>query len=265
MAPRTIAQVDCFSQAFQPTRSVIQGLRNGTRFARCMTYFILDRMSQSRPSVDMRLWMDDLSQFVAGPRKVIRGKLVKVLEETCQWLDKYGLKVAPKSVILCSKFPDAKHIAARLRVRGITVVPVLQTAYLGVDSGGGRRHARATAHARIIKAGVMNAKIAKFARAARRYKPSIRLECKGAQPAGHYGHQNPLSFRGQHVAYAEEDGLSCMCCSTRPLPHNSVGHQMSKTRPWSTCKRGVLEVLAHQLGQHAEHSWRSQSRVDTHG
>eukprot|EP00959_Pyramimonas_sp_CCMP1952_P119790 2504745-Pyramimonas_sp.AAC.1 len=35
----------------------------------------------------------------------------------------------------------------------------------------------------------MHGRIARFARASRRYKPTMRLEAAAAQPAGHYGHQ----------------------------------------------------------------------------
>eukprot|EP00959_Pyramimonas_sp_CCMP1952_P297660 6226862-Pyramimonas_sp.AAC.1 len=35
--PRLLAQFDAASQPCQATRPIIQGLRSGTRFARCMT------------------------------------------------------------------------------------------------------------------------------------------------------------------------------------------------------------------------------------
>eukprot|EP00959_Pyramimonas_sp_CCMP1952_P443058 9275329-Pyramimonas_sp.AAC.1 len=36
VAPRTLAQDGCFSAAFQPSRSIVQGIRSGVRFGRCM-------------------------------------------------------------------------------------------------------------------------------------------------------------------------------------------------------------------------------------
>eukprot|EP00959_Pyramimonas_sp_CCMP1952_P319408 6683879-Pyramimonas_sp.AAC.1 len=53
LGPRVLAQLDCFSEALQPTGSAIQGLRRGARFARCMTYHILDSVSKDSPMVDI--------------------------------------------------------------------------------------------------------------------------------------------------------------------------------------------------------------------
>eukprot|EP00959_Pyramimonas_sp_CCMP1952_P343634 7198215-Pyramimonas_sp.AAC.1 len=115
-------------------------------------------MSQRHPLVDMRLWIDDLSQSLASSRRTIRKVMVQVLHQTAQLLDKDGLKVAAKSVVLCSKFQDAKFISSRLKMKGIDVIPVLQTAHLGLDMGAGRQ-ARATARKRVTKAGTMSSKI----------------------------------------------------------------------------------------------------------
>eukprot|EP00959_Pyramimonas_sp_CCMP1952_P061460 1284372-Pyramimonas_sp.AAC.1 len=35
----------------------------------------------------------------------------------------------------------------------------------------------------------MSSKLVRFARASKRYRPAVRLEQCGAQPAGHYGHE----------------------------------------------------------------------------
>eukprot|EP00959_Pyramimonas_sp_CCMP1952_P072829 1522083-Pyramimonas_sp.AAC.1 len=54
---------------------------------------------------------------------------------------------------------------------------------------GAGRQARPTARKRVVKAGAMSSKIVRFARASRRHRPAVRLEERGAQPAGHYGHE----------------------------------------------------------------------------
>eukprot|EP00959_Pyramimonas_sp_CCMP1952_P401565 8413992-Pyramimonas_sp.AAC.1 len=36
VAPRALAQDGCFSTAFQPSRSIVQGILSGVRFGRCM-------------------------------------------------------------------------------------------------------------------------------------------------------------------------------------------------------------------------------------
>ena len=138
--------------------------------------------------VDMRLWIDDLSQMVKGSRGFIRKRLVRVLSQTSEGLAAEGLQVAAKSVVLCSDHRDAKVVSSRLRARGITVVPVLQASYLGIDTGAGR-HARATKRQRVVKGLTMHKKIARFARASSRYRPTMRLEAAAAQPASLYGHQ----------------------------------------------------------------------------
>eukprot|EP00959_Pyramimonas_sp_CCMP1952_P209479 4382567-Pyramimonas_sp.AAC.1 len=95
----------------------------------------------------MRSRIDDLSQFVAGSRQVIRKVMVRVLHQTSQLLDADGLEIAAKSAILCSKFQGAKFISAKLKAKGVEVIPALQTAHLGIDMGAGRQ-ARATARKR---------------------------------------------------------------------------------------------------------------------
>eukprot|EP00959_Pyramimonas_sp_CCMP1952_P367125 7689483-Pyramimonas_sp.AAC.1 len=138
---------------------------------------------------------------MAGSRQVIREVMVRVLHQTSQLLDADGLKIAAKSVILCSKLQDAKFISAKLKAKGVEVIPVLQTAYLGIDMGAGRQ-ARATARKRVAKAGATSSKIIRFARASKRHRPAARLEQCGAQPAGHYGHEVKLG----HAASSSRRG-----------------------------------------------------------
>ncbi len=38
MAARCLRQAGAYSEAFSPTRSVVQGLRSGTRFAKAVTF-----------------------------------------------------------------------------------------------------------------------------------------------------------------------------------------------------------------------------------
>eukprot|EP00959_Pyramimonas_sp_CCMP1952_P054433 1138368-Pyramimonas_sp.AAC.1 len=47
---------------------------------------------------------------------------------------------------------DSKAVVRQLRRRGIDIQAVRQAGYLGVDLGGGRRAARATRAARVVKA-----------------------------------------------------------------------------------------------------------------
>eukprot|EP00959_Pyramimonas_sp_CCMP1952_P008987 187454-Pyramimonas_sp.AAC.1 len=63
----------------------------------------------------MRLWIGNISKFLAGPRQTIRKVMVQVLYQTSQMLDADGLKVAAKSVAPRSKLPDAKLIFSELK------------------------------------------------------------------------------------------------------------------------------------------------------
>eukprot|EP00959_Pyramimonas_sp_CCMP1952_P080401 1680267-Pyramimonas_sp.AAC.1 len=75
--------------------------------------------------------------------------MVQCLSDTCEAIQTAGLQVSTKSVVLCARLCDAKVIARRLRLKGYHINAVGQTAHLGGDMGGGKRHARATRTARI--------------------------------------------------------------------------------------------------------------------
>eukprot|EP00959_Pyramimonas_sp_CCMP1952_P368379 7716420-Pyramimonas_sp.AAC.1 len=69
MAPRVLSQLGSFSQAFQPWQSIIQGLRGGTRFGRCMVYYILMKLTTTHVNMSYRISVDDLTQHTAGSRR----------------------------------------------------------------------------------------------------------------------------------------------------------------------------------------------------
>eukprot|EP00959_Pyramimonas_sp_CCMP1952_P060548 1264843-Pyramimonas_sp.AAC.1 len=70
--PRSLGQSGAYAEPILPTHSIVQGLRGGTRFARCLTYFILSRVTVARPAMGTRIWVGDLSQRVRGSRRAIR-------------------------------------------------------------------------------------------------------------------------------------------------------------------------------------------------
>eukprot|EP00959_Pyramimonas_sp_CCMP1952_P088206 1845340-Pyramimonas_sp.AAC.1 len=57
-----------------------------------------------------RLWVDDLSQTIRGSRKVIRCQMVECIVQTCEQLAQRRLKVADKSIIMCTNVQDTKAI-----------------------------------------------------------------------------------------------------------------------------------------------------------
>eukprot|EP00959_Pyramimonas_sp_CCMP1952_P348896 7310009-Pyramimonas_sp.AAC.1 len=62
IAPRVLAQSGSYTLPCQPTRSAIQGLRSGTRFAKVITYKAMRRVTQVHARCTHRIWVDDLSR-----------------------------------------------------------------------------------------------------------------------------------------------------------------------------------------------------------
>eukprot|EP00959_Pyramimonas_sp_CCMP1952_P278279 5817955-Pyramimonas_sp.AAC.1 len=102
---------------------------------------------------------------------------------------KWKLDVSPKSVIVCSVHGDAVEISRRLRARGFLVRAVRQAPFLGIDQGGGTRHARQSRRKRVAKHAKLHSKIRRYARAAKTFTVTSRLERTSAAAAGNYGHQ----------------------------------------------------------------------------
>eukprot|EP00959_Pyramimonas_sp_CCMP1952_P238736 4988613-Pyramimonas_sp.AAC.1 len=50
-SPRMLDQGDAVSLPFQATRSIVQGLRSGTRFARCVTSLVMERLTVMHPGL----------------------------------------------------------------------------------------------------------------------------------------------------------------------------------------------------------------------
>eukprot|EP00959_Pyramimonas_sp_CCMP1952_P152136 3183249-Pyramimonas_sp.AAC.1 len=107
-----------------------------------MAHYVMAKISCSHQGVSHRLWIDDLSQSLAGSRQKIASSLSACLADAADELKKMKLQIAAKSCVVCSHHGDAKEIVRRLRRRGFTVQANLQAGFLGVDLGGGRRTAR---------------------------------------------------------------------------------------------------------------------------
>eukprot|EP00959_Pyramimonas_sp_CCMP1952_P147049 3077653-Pyramimonas_sp.AAC.1 len=65
---RTLIQNGAASEPFQTSRSVVQGLRAGTSFARTMTYFAMKQVTTASPRMGHKLWIGDISQKAVGSR-----------------------------------------------------------------------------------------------------------------------------------------------------------------------------------------------------
>ena len=111
----------------------------------------------------------------------------------------------------------------------------------------------------MAKASGMNDKIRRFARAARRYRPAVRLEKAGAQAAGHYGHQvygvfgsNLLAMRRRlgHVASSARRGRCLTSVLDLRCPGQDPGYKLPREclrlwlSTWSSTPRVQAGVQA---------------------
>eukprot|EP00959_Pyramimonas_sp_CCMP1952_P053903 1127388-Pyramimonas_sp.AAC.1 len=74
-----------------------------------------------------RIWIDDLSQRVAGSRRHVRTTLIKGILSTVKEFWRLGLGISPKSVVTCSHHSDAVAVAMVLARRGVSLSAVLQS------------------------------------------------------------------------------------------------------------------------------------------
>eukprot|EP00959_Pyramimonas_sp_CCMP1952_P289029 6044836-Pyramimonas_sp.AAC.1 len=109
LAPRALGQGPAFAEPIQPTRSIAQGLRGGTRLARCLACFRLDRITNAHPGTGSRIWIDDLSQRARASRKVLKDWLTARLLDTCLALRGLQLTASPKSISRGTRIDDARH------------------------------------------------------------------------------------------------------------------------------------------------------------
>eukprot|EP00959_Pyramimonas_sp_CCMP1952_P229578 4800132-Pyramimonas_sp.AAC.1 len=94
---RCLIQEGASSNPFEPSHSIVQGLRPGTIFARIMTYFTLNIVATLSPHTGHRVWIDDISQAITGSTKPVRQSLIKAIVDTGKALARRKLKISPKS------------------------------------------------------------------------------------------------------------------------------------------------------------------------
>eukprot|EP00959_Pyramimonas_sp_CCMP1952_P434168 9091907-Pyramimonas_sp.AAC.1 len=68
-----------------------------------------------------RIWVDDLSQRAVGSAASVTSDLIRCLRDTCRGLAQLHLRVAQKSVVMCSAFKEAVKVSRALRRAGFTV------------------------------------------------------------------------------------------------------------------------------------------------
>eukprot|EP00959_Pyramimonas_sp_CCMP1952_P112363 2349393-Pyramimonas_sp.AAC.1 len=99
-------------------------------------------MSAAHLQMSHRIWIDNLAQRALGSRSSAPRQLIDILKATCQGLAGTQLKVASKSVVMCTHHPDAARVARTLRLAGYAIEPQCPAGFFGIDIGGGGRRAR---------------------------------------------------------------------------------------------------------------------------
>ena len=98
-SPRMLDQGDAVSRPFQAIRSIIQGLRSGTRIARCVTNLVMERLTVMHSGLSEWLWIDDLSQSAVGSSRSLRRSLIEGVTSTHTLLSEVKLEMASKSTV----------------------------------------------------------------------------------------------------------------------------------------------------------------------
>eukprot|EP00959_Pyramimonas_sp_CCMP1952_P222855 4659039-Pyramimonas_sp.AAC.1 len=106
VAARTPGLLGAATRASRPTRSVVKGLRAGTRFAKAMTHYALATTTVANPRLGQRAKIGDLSQPARGLRAAVRKDLAACVVDACE-----QLSAKPKSVIVILSLQDAKWVA----------------------------------------------------------------------------------------------------------------------------------------------------------
>eukprot|EP00959_Pyramimonas_sp_CCMP1952_P428693 8978850-Pyramimonas_sp.AAC.1 len=83
------------------------GLGAGTRFGKCAAQFTMYKITTAHVNMSHRLWVDDLSQSCKGSRIGMRQQQISCLLTTCRTFVEAGLRISPKSVVVCSNVQDA--------------------------------------------------------------------------------------------------------------------------------------------------------------
>eukprot|EP00959_Pyramimonas_sp_CCMP1952_P152319 3186759-Pyramimonas_sp.AAC.1 len=96
MAPIILAQCGAHAAPFRPTRSIIQGLRNGVRIGRLLTHFILDRLRTARVASSQRVWVDGLYIGHKGSRAAVRKSIISGVVLVRDQVVGAGIQLAPK-------------------------------------------------------------------------------------------------------------------------------------------------------------------------
>eukprot|EP00959_Pyramimonas_sp_CCMP1952_P284391 5944921-Pyramimonas_sp.AAC.1 len=115
---RTLSQEGAVCNPFEPCQSVIQGLRGGTRFAKILTHFIMRVVVTATPTMNHRVWIGDVCQKITGSRQAVRSNLILGIVKTGQELAKAGLRLAKKSVVMCTNAADARAVARAAKLKG---------------------------------------------------------------------------------------------------------------------------------------------------
>eukprot|EP00959_Pyramimonas_sp_CCMP1952_P180062 3765366-Pyramimonas_sp.AAC.1 len=72
-----------------------------------MVHYVLDRICTAHPRMGHRIWVGDLAQRAVGSPAQVCQQFISSLKDTCRGLTSMKLRVANKSIVLCSHHADA--------------------------------------------------------------------------------------------------------------------------------------------------------------
>ena len=96
---------------------------------------LLQTVAFRHPGVGLRVWIDDITQRVEGPKDIIIGKLSSAAITIAGGFAEIGLYQSDKIVAIASDFEIAKAVAKEIQDAGFKCKPAKTAADHGIDRG----------------------------------------------------------------------------------------------------------------------------------
>jgi hypothetical protein len=185
---RTIKQRKCYSKIVIPDRSIIAGCLQSVAWTRLYLYDILQEVHNDYKPVQVKTFVDDLSQFMFGTTGQVVDLMTRCAKTLKDNLEANGGRVSPtKVVLLASPTSLRKELEGTLRKAGIKVKGKSSGRDLGLDASLGRVRRLKVYKERLFKGFKRCRKIASFAKVTKKSKV---LYTTGATPQMNWGVQS---------------------------------------------------------------------------
>ena len=183
VAPRVVRWANFYSEATPIFSSILAGSKFSNSYARIALYRLLDAAHAQLPD-QVRQYVDDLAQVQRGTSNQCYNKIVEGARLLYEGLTEEGLKVSPKSTIVCSSATLAFRVHSKLLSLGIEVSVARGVRDLGIDAGGGRHKPVAVRNQRLDK---VKGRARRVSQLGRWCKKASKLYNTNIWPAASYG------------------------------------------------------------------------------